>query len=302
MAERYDRTHKKHMDKGTKEDPISLEDLHPVGQGRKTISYLRLNRNVPVMMVYYDTQSAYTTFITNKFSKEPETNLPLNPGFKERIELYHSASTSLSVEHAELMELCTLVPSSPEEKLRIDTCKRQLFHRYLRGETNDQERLVLRLALFIDDANVVQTYTRAEANALLESAQVGQWLLRTSSHSDTDLITNRVVSMRCTRYCTNPQELDEAKRTYTDTNHYLITHIKGYGYQISPRFPTRALLGMQSRPELNENPQDSMIATFDAPIPIPIGITVHPCFIDALESIFRSNAEIVREQLIGFNA
>ena len=298
MAERYDIIHKKHM--VLKEDPISLEDLHPVAQGRKTISYLRLNRNVPVIMVYYDTQSAYTTFITNKFPKEPETNLPLNPGFKERIELYHSAS-SIPVEHAELMELCTLVPSSPEEKLRIDTCKRQLFHRYLRGETNDQEKLVLRLALFIDDANVVQTYMRPEANALLESSQVGQWLLRKSSHHDTDLITNRVVSMRCTRYCTNPQELDEAKHTYTDTKHYLITHIKGYGYQTSPRFPTRALLGMQSRPELNENPQDSMITTFGDQIPIPIGITVHPCFIDALENIFRTNAEIVRGQLIGMD-
>ena len=301
MAERYDHIHKKHMDKGTKEDPISLEDLHPVAQGRKTISYLRLNRNVPVIMVYYDTQSAYTTFITNKFPKEPETNLPLNPGFKERIELYHSAS-SIPVEHAELMELCTLVPSSAEEKLRIDTCKRQLFHRYLRGQTNVHERLVLRLALFIDDANVVQTYIRAEANALLESAEVGQWLLRKSSHYDTDLITNRVVSMRCARYCTNPQELDEAKRTYATTKHYLITHIKGYGYQTSPRFPTRALLNMPSRPELNETPQDSIIATFDAQIPIPIGNTVYPCFIDALESIFRINAEIVRGQLIGFGA
>ena len=301
MAERYDHIHKKHMDKGTKEDPISLEDLHPVAQGRKTISYLRLNRNVPVIMVYYDTQSAYTTFVTKKFPKEPETNLPLNPGFKERIELYHSAS-SIPVEHAELMELCTLVPSSAEEKLRIDTCKRQLFHRYLRSETNVHERLVLRLALFIDDANVVQTYIRAEANALLESAEVGQWLLRKSSHYDTDLITNRVVSMRCARYCTNPQELDEAKRTYATTKHYLITHIKGYGYQTSPRFPTRALLNMPSRPELNETPQDSIIATFDAPIPIPIGNTVYPCFIDALESIFRINAEIVRGQLIGFGA
>ena len=301
MAERYDRIHKKHMDKGTKEDPISLEDLHPVAQGRKTISYLRLNRNVPVIMVYYDTESAYTTFVTKKFPKEPETNLPLNPGFKERIELYHSAS-SIPVEHAELMELCTLVPSSAEEKLRIDTCKRQLFHRYLRGETNVHERLVLRLALFIDDANVVQTYIRAEANALLESAEVGQWLLRKSSHHDTELITNRVVSMRCARYCTNPQELDEAKRTYATTKHYLITHIKGYGYQTSPRFPTRALLGMPSHPELNENPQDSIIATFDAPIPIPIGNTVYPCFIDVLETIFRTNAEIVRGQLIGFNA
>jgi hypothetical protein len=298
MAERYDIIHKKHM--VLKEDPISLEDLHPVAQGRKTISYLRLNRNVPVIMVYYDTQSAYTTFITNKFPKEPETNLPLNPGFKERIELYHSAS-SIPVEHAELMELCMLAPSSPEEKFRIDTCKRQLFHRYLRGETNDQEKLVLRLALFIDDANVVQTYMRPEANALLESSQVGQWLLRKSSHHDTDLITNRVVSMRCTRYCTNPQELDEAKHTYTDTKHYLITHIKGYGYQTSPRFPTRALLGMLSRPELNENPQDSMIATFGDQIPIPIGITVYPCFIDALEIIFRTNAEIVRGQLIGMD-
>ena len=301
MAECYDRIHKKHMDKGTKEDPISLEDLHPVAQGRKTISYLRLNRNVPVMMVYYDTQSAYTTFITNKFPKEPETNLPLNPGFKERIELYHRAS-SIPNEHAELMELCTLVPSSPEEKLRIDTCKRQLFHRYLRGETNDQERLVLQLALFIDDANVVQTYTRAEANALLESAQVGQWLLRKSSHHDTDLITNRVFSLRSARYCTNLHELDETKRIYDTTMHWLITHIKGYGYQASPRFPTRVLLGMQWSPELNEKPQDSMIATFGAPIPIPIGNKVYPCFIDVLESIFRTSAEIVREQLIGISA
>jgi len=287
------------MDKGTKEDPVTLEDLRPIAEaGRETISYIRLNNNIPVIMVYYHTPSAYTTFITNKFPKEPETNLPLNPGFKTRIDLYYTALSSLSPEQL----LLSTRRETPEQQAQDDQVKRDMFGRYLRGEGTLVERLILQISLFIDDANVVQSYTRAEANALLETAQIGQWLLRKSSHHDTDLITNRVVSMRCTRYFTNPEENDETKRNYTNTKHYLITHIKGYGYQTSPRFPTRALLGMPSHPEFNENPQDSIIATFDAPIPIPIGNTVYPCFIDTLETIFRTNTEIVRGQLIGFSA
>ena len=280
MSETYAIRHKEQMDKGTKEDPVTMEDLRPIAEaGRETISYLRLNNKFPVIMVYYHTPSAYTTFITNKFPKEPETNLPLNPGFKARIDLYYTALSSLSPEQL----LLSIRRETPEQQAQDDQVKRDMFGRYLRGEGTPVERLILQISLFIDDANVVQSYTRAEANALLETAQIGQWLLRKSSYPDTDLITNRVVSMK----------------SAAQINHYLITHIKGYGYMVSPKFPTRQQLGIPVCPELNETPEDAVVATFGSQIPIPIGKHVHSCFISALESIFLTSSEFVRAQLIG---
>jgi hypothetical protein len=280
MSETYAVRHKEQMDKGTKEDPVTMEDLRPIAEaGRETISYLRLNNNIPVIMVYYHTPSAYTTFITNKFLKEPETNLPLNPGFKARIDLYYTALSSLSPKQL----LLSIRRETPELQAQDDQVKRDMFGRYLRGEGTLVERLILQISLFIDDANVVHSYTRAEANALLETAQIGQWLLRKSSYPDTELITNRAVSMK----------------TSTKINHYLITHIKGYGYTASPKFPTRQQLGLPVRPELNETPDDIVVATLGSQIPIPIGKEVYSCFISALESIFLSSDEFVRAQLIG---
>jgi hypothetical protein len=283
MSETYAIRHKEQMDKGTKEDPVTMEDLRSIAEaGREIISYLRLNKNIPVIMVYYHTPSAYTTFITNNFPKEPETNLPLNPGFKARIDLYYTALSSLSPEQL----LLSTRRETPERQAQDDQVKRDMFGRYLRGEGTPVERLILQISLFIDDANVVHSYTRAEANTLLETAQVGQWLLRKSSYPDTELITNRAISMK----------------TSTKINHYLITHIKGYGYMVSPKFPTRQQLGLPVRPELNETPDDIVVATLGSQIPIPIGKEVYSCFISALESIFQTSDEFVRAQLIGLGA
>ena len=283
MSENYAVRHKEQMDKGTKEDPVTMEDLRPIAEaGRETISYLRLNKNIPVIMVYYHTPSAYTTFITNKFLKEPETNLLLNPGFKARIDLYYTALSSLSPKQL----LLSTRRETPELQAQDDQVKRDMFGRYLREEGTLIERLILQISLFIDDANVVHSYTRAEANTLLETAQVGQWLLRKSSYPDTDLITNRVVSLK----------------SAAQINHYLITHINGYGYVVSPIFPTREQLSLPICPELNEKPDDIIVAKLKSQIPIPVGKEVYPCFIDALESIFLSSDEFVWAQLIGLGA
>jgi len=280
MSETYTTIHKKHMDTGAKEDPITLEDLKPMAEaGRETISYLRLNRNIPIIMVYYTTESAYAMFITNRFPKEPETNLPLNPGFIARIQLYHNAQTTLTPEQF----LLSTHSDDPAIQAHTDQVKCEMFYRYLRGETTITERLILQIALFIDDANVVKSYTREEAEVLLASASIGQWLLRKSSYLDTDLITNRVISMKASE----------------KVKHFLITHIKGYGYMVSPIFPTRGSIGMAISPD--ETVADIVVATIGLQVPIPVSILIYPCFINALENIFK-DAELVKDQLIGLNA
>ena len=75
-------------------DIVSAENIKP--DGRTYIMYLRLKQDhIPVTLVPYDTQSAFTTFITNRLNMDPETRLPLNPGFLSRIRLYKEAMDKL---------------------------------------------------------------------------------------------------------------------------------------------------------------------------------------------------------------
>jgi hypothetical protein len=136
MSENYAVLNMKEFNKGTKEDPISLDDLLPVAEnGRRTIGYLRLLENKPRVIVYYDTLSAYNTFVTNKVLLEPETRAPLNKGFVDRITLYYQAITTLTEEQLAL----SIIHEDPVQQRAVNQQKCVLFQRYLYGQATPTE-------------------------------------------------------------------------------------------------------------------------------------------------------------------
>jgi hypothetical protein len=253
MAEHYCAMNKKEFNKGTKEDPISLDDLLPVEQnGRKTIGFLRLFENKPRVIVYYDTLSAYNAFVINTIRFEPETRAPLNKGFVERITLYYQAITTLTEEQLAL----SITHEDPAQQLIVNQEKRAMFQRYMMDQATPTEILQLKISLFIDDTEVLHPYTREDATARLAHAPIGSWIIRTSSIADTDLITTRAISI------SRPSGIV----------HVCITQIYGYGFMISPNYPK-----VNDAPQASSMGSDIVIPQLAAEVS-----SVFPSFLDAL--------------------
>lgn len=189
-------------------DIVSSEDIHP--NGRNYIMYLRLTaqfkdgvlcHRIPSILVPYDTQSAYHTFVTNGLKMDPETRLPLNPGFIERIKLYKEAMTLGPVENIG-----------------------ELFTRYLKGDVlSSTERLMLRSSLHLDDTEAIHEFQstgkdiRTDAEKVLTERGVGSWLFRCTS-----LINSSLINTKCLSLC-----------TVESIKHILICQVTGLGYYIS---------------------------------------------------------------------
>jgi hypothetical protein len=153
-------------------------------------------------LVPYDTQSAFTTFITNRLHIDPETRLPLNPGFLSRIRLYKEAMDKLEgLERPNMGDL---------------------FTTYLQGGViTDIERLWLCSSLHLDDTQAIHEFKstgmdiRHDAESVLKTRGVNSWLFRRSSIVDSSLITTKCLSF------------------YKDDHtfkHTLIFHVIGLGY------------------------------------------------------------------------
>lgn len=186
-------------------DIVSSEDIQP--HGRNYIMYLRLTSQIkdgvlcpriPSILIPYDTQSAYHTFVTNKVKMDPETRLPLNPGFIERIKLYKDAMTLGPVENIG-----------------------ELFTRYLQGDVlSSTERLMLRSSLHLDDTEAIHEFQstgkdiRTDAEKVLTERGVGSWLFRRTS-----LINSSLVNSKCMSLCTEE-----------GITHELICQVIGLGY------------------------------------------------------------------------
>ena len=259
MAEHYCAMNKKEFNKGTKEDPISLDDLLPVAQnGRRTIGYLRLVENKPRVIVYYDTLSAYNAFVTNNVRLEPETRAPLNKGFVERIKLYRNAITMLTEEQLAL----SITHEDPEQRRVVNQQKSDMFQRYMRDQATPAEKLQLQISLFIDDTEVLHPYTREDATARLAYAPIGSWIIRTSSIGDSDIITTRAITI------SSPLGM----------RHVCITQIYGYGFMISPNFPV-----VNNVCQVSSMGSDMIIPQLAAEVS-----NVYPSFLDALDFIVAS--------------
>ena len=269
MSQHYNNMNMLQFNKGTKEDPISLDDLLPVAQnGRRTIGYLRLVENKPRVIVYYDTLSAYNAFVTNKIRFEPETRAPLHKGFVERITLYRNAITTLTEEQLAL----SIIHEDPEQRRLVNQQKSDMFQRYMRGQATPTEKLQLQISLFIDDTEVLHPYTREDATTRLQHAPVGSWIIRTSSIGDSDIITTRAISISL------PLSI----------SHLCITQIYGYGFILSPNFP--------------KSNDVCQVSSMGSDIIIPQlaaeASTVYPSFLDALEYIV-SRYGLDKTKLIG---
>ena len=271
MSQHYSAMNKKEFNKGTKEDPISLDDLLPVEQnGRRTIGYLRLMDNKPRVIVYYDTLSAYNAFVTNKILFEPETRAPLHKGFVERIKLYHRAITTLTEEQLAL----SITHEDPAQQLIVNQQKRALFQRYMMDQATQTEILQLQISLFIDDTEVLHPYTREDATARLVHASQGSWIIRTSSIADTDLITTRAISI------SRPSGI----------SHVCITQIYGYGFMISPNYPI-----VNNVHQASSMGSDIIIPQLAAEVS-----SVFPSFLDALVHVITSYV-LDKTKLIGLD-
>ena len=259
MSQNYGKLNTLQFNKGTKEDPISLDDLLPIAEnGRRTIGYLRLLNNTPRVIVYYDTLSAYNAFVTNKILFEPETRAPLNKGFVDRVTLYYNAITTLTEEQLAL----SITHEDPVQQHAVNQQKCVLFQRYLYGQATPTELLQLKISLFIDDTEVLHPYSRADATTRLTYAPVGSWIIRTSSIPDSDIITTRAISI------SQPSGI----------KHVCITQIYGYGFMISPDFPMS-----------NNIPQvSSMGSNIAIPQLAADASKVYPSFLDALTYIVTS--------------
>ena len=174
-------------------DAISLTSITLTG--RNYITYLRLSpENVPIIIKFWDTVSAYNTFINNphsvskmvngkKILVDPETREELTHGFLPRLTLYYEAITQLGP---------TFTPSDNEMKI--------LFSKYIKGTLEYREKLILRSFLFLEDHAVLPVFKnkgldiREEAMALLDLHGDGSWLLRQGSIIDTDLCNAIVFS------------------------------------------------------------------------------------------------------------
>lgn len=194
-------------------DIVSAENIKP--DGRNYIMYLRLKQgHIPVTLVPYDTQSAFTTFITNRLNMDPETRLPLNPGFLSRIRLYKEAMDKLDgLERPNMGDL---------------------FTRYLQGGLiTDIERLWLCSFLHLDDTQAIHEFKstgmdiRLDAEDVLKARGVNSWLFRRSSIVDSSLITTKCLSF------------------YKDDHtfkHTLIFHVIGLGYYTSDNIARGTIL------------------------------------------------------------
>jgi len=272
MSQNYGNLNTLQFNKGTKEDPISLDDLLPIAQnGRRTIGYLRLLENKPRVIVYYDTLSAYNTFVTNKILLEPETRAPLNKGFIERITLYRNAIMMLTEEQLAL----SITHADPVQQRIINQQKCVLFQRYLHNHATPTELLQLKISLFIDDTEVLHPYSRADATTRLSYASVGSWIIRTSSIPDSDIITTRAISI------SQPSGI----------KHLCITQIYGYGFMISPNFPN-----VTNVPQVS-----SMGSNIAIPQLATDASNVYPSFLDALTYIVTSFG-LDKTKLIGLGA
>jgi hypothetical protein len=272
MSINYQEFHAVQLNNGTREDPITLEELSTIAQnGRQTIGYLRCVNRCPLLIVHYSTESAFQLFVSRNYPREPETNSLLNPGFIDRINLYRSAITRLSPEQLAL----SLKQETPELEAVATQQKKALFCKYLTGLCTPSELLLLKISLFIDDTNVLQVYNRAEAEVALAQSNVGNWLIRQSSIRDTDLIKIRAISFK----------------QVVEVKHIIIVQIYGYGFMISPEFPTNISLGRPGEP------YERVVATMGSNIPLPIGI-VYPSFIDALNKACLDR-NILKTGLIG---
>jgi hypothetical protein len=180
----YSSLHKKYIEPDAV-DIVSSENIQP--HGRHYIMYLRLtsqlrdgvmHHRIPSLLIPYDTQSAYHTFVTNRVKMDPETRLPLNPGFIDRIKLYKEAMTLGPVEHIG-----------------------DLFMKYLKGNAlSPTERLMLRSSLHLDDTHAIHEFQstgqdiRTDAEKVLTERGVGSWLFRRTSLKNSSTVNSKCVS------------------------------------------------------------------------------------------------------------
>uniref|UniRef100_A0A6C0ILM1 Uncharacterized protein n=1 Tax=viral metagenome TaxID=1070528 RepID=A0A6C0ILM1_9ZZZZ len=223
MASHYARLHHVHMAEQTDSygqvtDPVTLENINPVA--RNFISYLVLNNDVPKKLDYWDTEGAYATFITNPRATYPLNNLPLNPAFTSRIQLYKESKDRFG----------NYTPTPAD----LNAC----FMKYLSHTATPEEILFLRSFLFLDDTSVIRQFEasnpsmlRQMAEAALREAGNGSWLFRKSSVIDTDLCKAKVLS-----FLKN-----------NEIAHFICIHISGYGYY-SPGISSGHLLPALRQP------------------------------------------------------
>ena len=81
-----------------------------------------------------------------------------------------------------------------------DSELKQIFSRYLVNNINETERLILRSYLFLDSVNIIHTFSstglniRSEAENYLSTEQIGSWMFRTGSWTESELITTKVIT------------------------------------------------------------------------------------------------------------
>jgi hypothetical protein len=234
----YSSAHKKFIPSDSV-DIVSAENITP--EGRHYIMYLRLKQDrIPVTLVPYDTQSAYHTFIVNRLPIDPETRLPLNPGFLNRIRLYKDAMDSLEgLDRPNLGDL---------------------FTAYLQGGViTDIDRLWLRSSLHLEDTQAIHEFNstgfdiRSEAEAVLKERGNNSWLFRHTSIKNSSLIIAKCVSIFKNGVFT----------------HVLICHVIGFGYYTC-NIERGAIL-----PGLAESEPKTEIPAFDYVFPCLIDLLEH---------------------------
>ena len=211
------------LEPGHEIDPITNEvvvcdkiSLEPISfKGRNYITYLQLVNGCPIGLVPWDTKNSYLTFVQNKVKFDPFTKLPLNSCFIDRIKMYNDCITNLGTDYT--IE---------------DSELKQIFSRYLVNNINETERLILRSYLFLDSVNIIHTFSstglniRSQAENYLSTEQIGSWMFRNGSWTESELITTKVITsiVKCI------QDMDGISNTFRNIP---IVHVKGYGYYIA---------------------------------------------------------------------
>lgn len=253
----YAEEEKKHDVDNELLDPISLDTINLTG--RNYITYLRLSlENVPIILKFWDTISAYRTFFENpninsisnmvhgkRIFIDPETKTELTPGFLPRLRLYYDAVTQLGSEY------------NPDDNMLTI-----LFDKYINGTLYNRERLILRSFLFLQDnapffkSLVTQlTDIRDESMALLETIGNGSWLLRPGSILNTNLCTVVIMSFIMEN---------------GDKKHIVLISVAGYGSYQGYNMDRSQLLP-------NKENIDK--------IALPKGGKVFPCILDLLDHV-----------------
>lgn len=297
MSSNYFTIHKNKVEQNSTEEPladmVSMVDISP--NGRNYISYLRMVNRVPTIMKYWDTASCVSTFIKNRILIDPETTLPINPGFIQRIMLYNQTLEKFGVDFE---------PAPGQIKT--------LFNNFLEQTITPDEKLMLRSFLFLEDTSVLHDFSvekspkivyktheewvihnniktteaseiRAKALDVLNKAKPGSWLLRKSSIRDSIICKTKVLSFII---------------IHNQISHIPFVHVKGYGYFIPdvgqgfimPDLP----LSDEEKKLLDENytlDDDIVDPRFNPnnPLPFPQNNMLFTCLLDLLEHLIISN-------------